>query len=311
MAIIMVLMSHGRHFLIPAWETAAVFRIGGFLGVELFFVLSGFLIGNIVWSSFNRAGPHRAWVLGFIARRGLRTLPSYYLFLLVNVLLISNAVVPGHVGDLLPFMVFVQNLAWPHPLVFGEAWSLAVEEIFYLILPLCLVLSSLIFSNRRIALFSAATLLLLLPLAARIIAVELSDPLWDSGIRKVVVFRLDSLMVGVLASWLARVSGTQPHQDSSCFGLGRIGYWRSRNCIFSEREDSKHQYIYTCLVVSDGFYRICSVANAWPHMDPGASNNRQAGGDSCTLVLCALSGSYAGIPHHPVVTEECCSGKSP
>lgn len=204
LAIIMVLMSHGRHFLTPAWEGAAVLRVGGFLGVELFFVLSGFLIGNIVWSSFKQAGPNQTWVLSFVTRRGLRTLPNYYLFLLVNALLISNAVVPGRIGDLLPFMVFVQNLAWPHPLVFGEAWSLAVEEIFYLILPLCLVLFGRIFSSKRTAFLSATAFLLLLPLAARIIAVGLSDPLWDAGIRKVVVFRLDALMVGVLASWLAR-----------------------------------------------------------------------------------------------------------
>lgn len=204
LAIIMVLMSHGRHFLTPAWEDAAVFRIGGFLGVELFFVLSGFLIGNIVWSSFKHSKPHQPWILNFISRRGLRTLPNYYLFLLINALLISNAVVPGRISDLLPFMVFVQNLAWPHPLVFGEAWSLAVEEIFYLILPLCMVFFGLLISNKRTAFLSVTLFLLLLPLTSRLIAVGVSEPLWDVGIRKIVVFRLDALMVGVLASWLVR-----------------------------------------------------------------------------------------------------------
>lgn len=204
LAIIMVLMSHGRHFLTPAWEDTAVFRIGGFLGVELFFVLSGFLIGNIVWSNFQHSHSNQTWVLNFIRRRGLRTLPNYYLFLLINALLISSAVVPGRISDLLPFMVFVQNLAWPHPLVFGEAWSLAVEEIFYLILPLCMVFFGVLISNKRTAFFSVTVFLLLLPLTSRLIAVGVSEPLWDVGIRKIVVFRLDALMVGVLASWLVR-----------------------------------------------------------------------------------------------------------
>lgn len=199
----MVLASHGRHFLTPAWKGAEVFRIGGFLGVELFFVLSGFLIGSILWSSFKRAGDRRTWVLGFMTRRGLRTLPTYYLFLIVNALLIGNMIEPGRLADLLPFVVFVQNLAWPHPVAFGEAWSLAVEEIFYLVMPLCLILSGKLFSNKKTAFLSATALILFLPLAARIIAVGMSEPAWDAGIRKVVVFRLDALMVGVLASWLA------------------------------------------------------------------------------------------------------------
>jgi peptidoglycan/LPS O-acetylase OafA/YrhL len=137
-----------------------------------------------------------------MTRRGLRTLPTYYLFLIVNALLIGNAIEPGHLVDLLPFVVFVQNLAWPHPVAFGEAWSLAVEEIFYLILPLCLLLSGKLFSSKKTAFLSATVLILFLPLAARIITVGMSEPAWDAGIRKVVMFRLDALMVGVLASWL-------------------------------------------------------------------------------------------------------------
>jgi len=200
----MVLASHGRHFLTPAWKDAAIFRLGGFLGVELFFVLSGFLIGNIVWSNFKQAGNSNKWVLGFMARRWLRTLPNYYLFLLINALLIGSAISPGRIVDLLPFVIFVQNLAWPHPPVFGEAWSLAVEEVFYLILPLCLILFGRTFSDKRTAFLSVIGLFLVLPLIARVIAVEVSVPTWDAGIRKVTVFRLDALMIGVLASWLIR-----------------------------------------------------------------------------------------------------------
>lgn len=202
LAILMVLLSHGRHFLTPAWQDAAAFRIGGFLGVELFFVLSGFLIGNIAWSSFKHASFAQPWVFGFLTRRWLRTLPNYYLFLLINALLIVSAIVPGRISDLLPFAIFVQNLAWPHPPVFGEAWSLAVEEIFYLILPLSLLLLGRRISSKKAVFLSVTLFLLILPMAARMLAVEIATPTWDAGIRKVVVFRLDALMAGVLASWL-------------------------------------------------------------------------------------------------------------
>jgi len=67
----MVLLSHGRHFLTPVWEGAADFRIGGFLGVELFFVLSGFLIGSIAWQGFQQADPGHSWIGSFLLRRWL------------------------------------------------------------------------------------------------------------------------------------------------------------------------------------------------------------------------------------------------
>lgn len=309
LAIIMVLMSHGRHFLTPAWEDAAIFRIGGFLGVELFFVLSGFLIGNIVWSSFKQAGPNPTWVLGFITRRGLRTLPNYYLFLLVNALLISNAVVLGRVGDLLPFTVFVQNLAWPHPLAFAEAWSLAVEEIFYLLLPLCLTIFGIIFSSKKSAFLSATAFLLLLPLAARIIAVELSDPLWDAGIRKVVVFRLDALMVGVLASWLACECKTLNRIKKAPILTSAIVILGGAVAVFFLNERDLNTSIFTRVwlfpMVSIGCVLLVISGLTWM----GSGNHWQAGRNLRALVLCALSGSYASISCNSMVAKGCSARK--
>ena len=197
----MVMLSHARHFLVPAWESAAAFRVGGTLGVELFFVLSGFLVGSIAWNKFKNATPNQPWVLKFLARRWLRTLPNYYLFVAINALLIIYMVVPGSVRDLLPFLFFLQNLAWPHPPVFGEAWSLAVEEIFYLLLPLCLLIAGKMMPEKKTAFLTVAALLTIIPIGLRVIAVIYSEPMWDEGIRKVVIFRLDALMVGVLTSW--------------------------------------------------------------------------------------------------------------
>jgi peptidoglycan/LPS O-acetylase OafA/YrhL len=207
LAIILVLFSHGRHFLTPAWSDAAAFRIGGFLGVELFFVLSGFLIGRIAERSFRLASADQGWIGTFLLRRWLRTLPNYYLFLAVNALLIAASIAPGRVVDLLPLALFAQNLAWPGPTVFGEAWSLAVEEVFYLVFPLCLLLLGKVERSRHKVFVATTLLLLLAPLLARIGAVAFSTPAWDEGVRKVVVFRLDALMFGVLAGWLVHEHG--------------------------------------------------------------------------------------------------------
>jgi peptidoglycan/LPS O-acetylase OafA/YrhL len=207
LAIILVMLSHGRHFLTPAWSDAAVFRIGGFLGVELFFVLSGFLIGSIAERSFRLANTGQSWIGTFLQRRWLRTLPNYYLFLALNALLIAASIAPGRIADLLPLALFAQNLAWPGPGVFGEAWSLAVEEVFYLIFPLCLLLLGKVVRSRQNVFITVTLLLLLAPLLARIGAVAYAAPAWDEGLRKVVVFRLDALMLGVLAGWLVHEHG--------------------------------------------------------------------------------------------------------
>lgn len=203
LAILLVLLSHGRYFLTPVYADANVLRIGGFLGVELFFVLSGFLIGGIVERHFRQSSDGRGWLSNFLCRRWLRTLPNYYLFLAINLLLVASAVTPGRLADLVPFAFFTQNLAWPGPPVFGEAWSLAVEEVFYLVFPLALYFLGKVEPDWRKVFLAVTLMLLFVPLLARLAAVLLASPNWSEGIRKVVVFRLDALMMGVLAGWLA------------------------------------------------------------------------------------------------------------
>lgn len=203
LAITLVLLSHGRHFLTPAWEHAVFFRVGGFLGVELFFVLSGFLVGRILQRSFLHATGTQDWLRGFLIRRWLRTLPLFYLFLLVNALLISCKIAPGDLRHLVPLLILAQNLAWPGPAEFGEAWSLSVEELFYLVLPVGLFLGARLDSNRRRVFTLVILLLLLTPLLGRSLLVVLGNPAWDEEVRKVAVLRLDALMLGVLTGWLA------------------------------------------------------------------------------------------------------------
>lgn len=202
LAIVLVLLSHGRHFLTPVWEQASVLRIGGFLGVELFFVLSGFLVGRILQRNFLQATDTPNWLRDFLFRRWLRTLPLFYLFLLVNALLIAWKIAPGNLHHLAPLLILAQNLAWTGPAEFGEAWSLSVEGLFYLLLPVCLLLGTKLDNNRKRVFIQAVFLLLLAPLLGRLMFVALDNPTWDEGVRKIAVLRLDALMTGVLAGWL-------------------------------------------------------------------------------------------------------------
>jgi peptidoglycan/LPS O-acetylase OafA/YrhL len=104
----------------------------GWTGVDLFFVLSGYLIGNQIFAGIADGQPLS--LKQFYARRLLRTLPNYWLVLALYLLF------PLTMGGKTPpplwrFLTFTQNL-WLHPgTAFSHAWSLCIEEQFYLLLP--------------------------------------------------------------------------------------------------------------------------------------------------------------------------------
>ena len=133
-AIVFVMISHGdiysHHILDERYCRYLMWD-----GVGLFFVLSGFLIGSILINTVLLAEFSFKTLVQFWLQRWFRTLPLYYLVLTVLVLLyfISHHILPPNV---LAYYTFSQCFAWPHPLFFGEAWSLAVEEWFYILFPL-------------------------------------------------------------------------------------------------------------------------------------------------------------------------------
>ena len=200
LAICLVLLSHGRWFLIPVAPWTQAFKFGGFLGVELFFVLSGFLIGSIMISKVESAETTFGWVLNFWTRRWFRTVPNYVLFVVINILLIFS-IRPDVMPNLFLYLTFSQNLAWQHPSFFPEAWSLAVEEMFYLITPLVVGGFLLVLKKPRLAILNTALAILFFSVGARGYVVLSGDPTFDDGVRKISLLRLDALMVGVLVAW--------------------------------------------------------------------------------------------------------------
>ena len=108
----------------------------GWIGVDLFFVLSGYLIGGQLLAPIARG---QGIKLGrFFARRALRILPAYLVVLAIYFLLPLWREYP-EMFPLWKFLLSVQNIGLRGGTAFSHAWSLAVEDQFYLLLPLVLL----------------------------------------------------------------------------------------------------------------------------------------------------------------------------
>jgi peptidoglycan/LPS O-acetylase OafA/YrhL len=109
----------------------------GWIGVDLFFVLSGYLIGGQLLAPLAR---DRRIKLGrFFARRVLRIMPAYFVVLAIYFFLPSWREYSEMSQPLWKFLLSVQNIALHGGTAFSHAWSLAVEDQFYLALPFLLL----------------------------------------------------------------------------------------------------------------------------------------------------------------------------
>lgn len=106
----------------------------GWMGVDLFFVLSGYLIGWQLLRAYAQ-GEQPQW-RRFMLSRALRILPAYYAVLALYILLPSPE--GGALQPLWKYLSFTLNLApdWRQGAAYSHAWSLCVEEHFYLLFPL-------------------------------------------------------------------------------------------------------------------------------------------------------------------------------
>lgn len=208
-AILFVVYGHSLH-LLPETFPKDLLSLPILDGVTLFFVLSGFLIGRILLRTVAHEDFDGRMLVRFWVRRWFRTLPNYYLVLVVLVAVtgsLSAPVVPlaDHLGR---YFTFTQNVAWPHPEFFGEAWSLAVEEWFYLLIPIPLYLATKVpqFDRRRIMLACIGAVIVL-SIAYRAYRVGDVGPMsyheWNYTLRMQVASRMDSLMFGLLGAYLS------------------------------------------------------------------------------------------------------------
>ena len=174
-------------------------------------MLSGFLIGGILLKIINRSDFRWKDLRSFWVRRWFRTLPNYYLVLLLIIALKIFDPDPHSdfppPGGLWRYFFFLQNLHSPHPDFFPEAWSISVEECFYFIIPLLLFFSFYIprIPRRHVFLFWLVSIILSVTALRfyRVIHYHIHDVLvWDYHIRKEVITRLDSIMYGCLGAYV-------------------------------------------------------------------------------------------------------------
>lgn len=222
-AIISVVGAHALGVLYPHFNyLLGLFGHGGFYGVELFFVLSGFLIGRILIQQ-GTALDQGACVVVFYLRRWFRTLPLFFLFLAINVWLefrlrqhrISLSEALGH-------GLFLRNLTGIHISFFTESWSLAIEEWFYLLFPAALWFG-LKFSKRFDRVFlSAAFAFFVFSTLARTLAATSSGANWVTTQRCVVIYRFDALMIGMCAAWISIRFPARWHQHKTLWAFAGI-----------------------------------------------------------------------------------------
>lgn len=204
-------------------------------GVELFFVLSGFLIGGILIRSYEKKATFdRQLLLNFWTRRWFRTLPNYYLVLgglIVFALLQAfrsglQHKLPDN-STLITYFFFLQNFAHYIPDFFPETWSLAIEEWSYITLPLVLwlfhsLLSS-SWSRQRIVLATILFIIIGTNLYRFITAIQIPITEGELGYRGIVVTRLDAISYGVLAAYVKNYFPESWRNDALRRRFFRIG----------------------------------------------------------------------------------------
>lgn len=175
----------------------------GFMGVEFFFVLSGFLVGDGLYKLFTSGEFKFGELKQFMIKRTLRIVPIYYLAIVLNL------IVAGFIGWKAPevwkYFFFLQNFNQPMRPFFPESWSMAIKEIPYLILPFILLLVGAIFRGiRPWFLFFLTTLFFyFLGLYFKLdfhhkFGNSISVGEWNIGMRSVLMYRFDSVLLGIL-----------------------------------------------------------------------------------------------------------------
>jgi peptidoglycan/LPS O-acetylase OafA/YrhL len=205
--------------------------VAGWIGVDLFFVLSGFLITGILYDAKGEEGYFRTFYL----RRLLRIAPLYYGALAVFLVLLP-ALWPGHEGlawlrgesfwywtYLLNFRIAAEG--WPDFGALGHFWSLAVEEQFYLFWPVA------VFLLRRRPLMALCAACMALAVATRLALHLAGNP---PAAFVLAPARLDALAAGAFLALLVRSPGglsaavrwAKPAAVGGGFGLLALFLWK-------------------------------------------------------------------------------------
>ncbi len=250
-AIALVLISHAGE-IFATWLGRGfphLLAVSGTFGVELFFVLSGFLVGRILLRTVA-VRPGTLW--RFLLRRWMRTLPLYWLAVLALAVLQPA----GHVErDVARYATFTQNLLPPQlDLFFPVSWTLAVEEWFYAGFAALLCVFA---GGRRGMVAALAVFLAGPPLARWVLFIDPAD-------YRIVPFWLDCIGWGVLAAtvaawrpaWFARGAALLP------LALGLTAFfWADETWRFTP---SALHRVFGFGAIAAALALLLPAARAWP-----------------------------------------------
>lgn len=184
----------------------------GWIGVDLFFVISGFLIAGILLDTKGEPGYFR----NFYARRVLRIFPLYYLFVIgVLVAFSHNAEFREHAGSPVWYLAYLGNipeslLGHDPPYFLAPVWSLAIEEQFYLTFPWIVRM----FSRRGLTIVLVA-MMVIAPII-RFITMEM----WPDHERVQYLFtlcRIDTIAIGCLLAVIIRTVDVDKWREHAKF----------------------------------------------------------------------------------------------
>jgi len=181
------------HYLVLLDVQAAYAEIISIMAVEIFFGLSGFVLAPQIIACLRS---QRFRDLGtFLVRRWMRTIPPYLVALLGSALLANQL----FSLDFARYVFYVQNLFRQHNAVdfFPIAWSLSIEEWFYVTFPILIFCLGRVWARRsnRFEIVIAVGFIAAITLA-RTLYGDNGD--WGADVRRVVVFRLDAIAYGFL-----------------------------------------------------------------------------------------------------------------
>ncbi len=163
------------------------------MAVEVFFIISGFVLAPqiIKLTEKKKFKEYRI----FIIRRWYRTIPLYVLSLILTSIILNKL----FTLDYLKYLFFIQNffINWLENDYFSISWSLSVEEWFYILFPIYLILFL------KIKEFSLIYISLTFVIIIFILRILFSDNQeWGENVRRIVIFRLDSIVFGFILFFL-------------------------------------------------------------------------------------------------------------
>lgn len=240
-------------------------QLSGTIGVEVFFVISGYLIGGIILKLINQDNFSIKTIFQFLKRRWFRTLPNYYFVLLFNVLLwfIIYKEIPAKLGL---YFFYLQNLTTTSPAFFRIAWSLAVEQFCYIIAPFFIFLLIKCFPNKnRDFLFLWVSFIVIFILTLVRIQFHFTHTLtslvnWNESLRKVTVYRLDAIYYGFILNYFISKNYLKEKYNKLLFVIGLFSVFILHVFIFAIGVSIQNNpFFFNVLFLPINSFAICFI----------------------------------------------------